>query len=319
MFIRRFFSTLVLAEHSNLKLSPLVGPALNASEYFNEKISVLVVGHNCDSVVSEVSKLKGVSKVYLASSPDLEHQQADAVARILKSLQSTHNFKRILASSSNFSRDVICRLGGALEVQPITEIIKIVNADTYKRAAYAGNAIYTVSTAQSLRLLTVRATAFDKTPASPSACPVEKLPVDGIKSLMAWIGEDIEKQTRPELTAAKIVVSGGRGLKNKEGFRLAEELGDCLGAAVGASRAAVDAHYCHNELQVGQTGKIVAPDLYVAIGISGAIQHLAGMKDSKVIVAINNDPEAPIFAVSDYALVADAFKAVPELIAKLKK
>ena len=197
MFIRRFFSTLVLAEHSNLKLSPLVGPALNASEYFNEEISVLVVGHNCDSVVSEVSKLKGVSKVYLASSPDLEHQQADAVARILKSLQSTHNFKRILASSSNFSRDVICRLGGALEVQPITEIIKIVNADTYKRAAYAGNAIYTVSTAQSLRLLTVRATAFDKTPASPSACPVEKLPVDGIKSLMAWIGEDIEKQTRP--------------------------------------------------------------------------------------------------------------------------
>lgn len=319
MFIRRLFSSLVLAEHNNLKVSPLLSSAINAAEYFNEDVSVLVAGSMCKSVAEEVAKIKGVSKVFLVDSPDLEHQQADSVVKVLQFLQEKKKFRRVLASSSNFSKDVIPRLGGALEVQPITDVIKIMNADCFKRAAYAGNAIYTVSTVQPLRLLTIRATAFEKNPGRETSATIENISVPEVTSAMKWISEEREEQSRPDLTAAKIVVSGGRGLKNREGFHLAEELGDCLGAAVGASRAAVDAHYCHNELQVGQTGKIVAPDLYIAIGISGAIQHLAGMKDSKVIVAINTDPEAPIFSVADYGLVADAFKAVPEIISKLKK
>ena len=319
MFFKRYFASLVLAEHNNSILSPIVSSAINAAEYFNDEISVLVAGNNCESVANQASKIAGVSKVLYADNIDLKYQQADSIAKVVHTLQLQRKYLRIIAASSNYSKDIIPRIGGMLEVQPISEIIKIMNVDCYKRAAYAGNAVYTVSSLQDLRLLIIRATAFDKNPERKESAPVEKIEVKDIKSLMKWVGEEIEAKTRPDLTSAKIVVSGGRGLKNKEGFVLAENLADSLGAAVGASRAAVDAHFCHNELQVGQTGKIVAPDLYIALGISGAIQHIAGMKDSKVIVAINTDSEAPIFSFADYGLVADAFKAVPELISKMKK
>lgn len=315
----RKFSTLVLAEHNNQKLSPSVYSAINAADYFNDDITVLVAGSKCESVASEASKIKGVSKVILADSPSLEHQLPDVVTFVLHSVQNSQKFKRILAASSNFSRDVIPRLGGMMEVQPITEITKIMNVDVYKRSAYAGNAIYTVSSVQPLRLLTVRSTSFDKNPSKSEPSPVENWQVEDVPSTMTWQSEEIEKVTRPDLSTARIVVSGGRGLKSKEGFHLAEQLADALSAGLGASRAAVDAGFCHNDLQVGQTGKIVAPELYVALGISGAIQHLAGMKDSKTIVSINTDPEAPIFAVSDYGLVGDVFKVVPEFISKLQK
>ena len=319
MLLRRAFASLILAEHNNSRLSPLVASAVNAAEYFNDDIDVLVAGNNCESVATQVSKIGGVSSVLYANHLDLQYQQADSVAKVLHSVQLQKVYKRIIAASSNFSKDIIPRLGGILEVQPITEIIKIMNADCYKRAAYAGNAVYTVSSFQDLRLLLIRATSFEKNPEIAIGAPIEKIEVKNVKSLMKWVGEEIETKYRPDLSTSKIVVSGGKGLKNKEGFELTENLADVLGGAVGASRAAVDGHFCNNELQVGQTGKIIAPDLYIALGISGAIQHLAGMKDSKCIVSINTDPEAPIFEVSDYGLVADAFKTVPEIISKLTK
>jgi electron transfer flavoprotein alpha subunit len=319
MHVIRKFASMVLAEISGKKLSPMVYSAVNAADYFNDEISVLVAGHDCRAAAEEAAKIASVSKVILVESPDLDHSLADSVSKAAYAVQQKFSFERIIAASSNFSKDVIPRLGGMLEVQPISEIIKIMNLDCYKRAAYAGNAIYTVSTLQKLRLLTIRATAFEKNSTKAEASVIETVEVPDLKSAMTWVAEEVEKAERPDLTSAKIVVSGGRGLKNKEGFKLAEELGDCLGAAVGASRAAVDAHFCHNELQVGQTGKIVAPDLYIALGISGAIQHLAGMKDSKVIVAVNTDPEAPIFTIADYGLVGDVFKVVPELIDRLKR
>lgn len=318
MHIHRCFTTLILAEHNNIKLSPTVYNAINAADYFNDDITVLVAGHNCSSAAKEASKIKSVSKVLQVDSPSLSHQLPDSVSQVLLAAQSKFNFKRILAASSNYSKDIIPRLGGLLEVQPITEITKIMNADVYKRSAYAGNAIYTVSSAQPLRLLTIRATSFDKNDEKTEPSPVEKFEAGNTESAMTWVAEEIEKLSRPDLASAKIVVSGGRGLKSKEGFKLAEDLADALGAGLGASRAAVDANFCNNDLQVGQTGKIVAPELYIALGISGAIQHLAGMKDSKTIVAINTDPEAPIFGVADYGLVGDAFKIVPELIQRLK-
>ncbi|OMJ67113.1 hypothetical protein SteCoe_35810 [Stentor coeruleus] len=320
MFLRRKFTSLVLAEHNNVKLNPIVYSVVNAAEYFNDDITVLVAGDTCGTVAQEASLITGVSRVLHIDSKDLKYQLADSLAKAVKQIQHANNFKRIIAGSSNFSRDVIPRLGGAFGVQPVTEITKIMNEDCYKRAAYAGNAIYTVVFVQpDIRLLTIRATSFDKNPVKKTPAPVERFDAGDVKSAMTWVNEEIIKADRPDLASAKIVVAGGRGLKSKEGFKIAEDLADTLGGAVGASRAAVDAHYCHNELQVGQTGKIVAPNLYIALGISGAIQHLAGMKDSKVIVSVNTDPEAPIFGVSDYGLVGDAFKVVPEMISKLKK
>lgn len=319
MLLRRLFASLVLAEHNNSKLSGAVYSAVNAAEYFNDDITVAVAGTDCYSVAEEASKIKGVNKVLYVDSLDLKHQQPDSIVKVLETLQKQYIYNRVIAASTTFSKDVIPRLGGVLDVQPITEIIKIMNIDCYKRAAYAGNAIYTVSTFQDFRLLTIRATSFEKNPTTANSSEIKKLDLQDLKSNTKWISEEIEIKSRPDLSNAKIIVSGGRGLKNKDGFKLVEQLADSLGGAIGASRAAVDAEFCGNELQVGQTGKIVAPELYIALGISGAIQHLAGMKDSKVIVAINTDPEAPIFSVSDYGLVADVFKAVPELISKLKK
>lgn len=320
MFFRRTFTSLILAEHNNVKLSSIVYNAINAAEYFNDDITVLVAGDKCGTVAQEASLIQGVTNVIHFDSPDLKYQLSDSMTKALMQVHNVYEYKRIIAASSNFSRDIIPRLGGMLEVQPVTEITKIMNGDCYKRASYAGNAISTVIFAQQkVRLLTVRATSFDKNTIQNTPAPVESFDSGDVKSSMEWVGEDIEKATRPDLMTAKVVVAGGRGLKNKEGFKIAEDLADTLQGAVGASRAAVDAHFCHNELQIGQTGKIVAPNLYIALGISGAIQHLAGMKDSKVIVAVNTDPEAPIFNVADYGLVSDAFKVVPEIISKIRK
>ena len=318
--MRKAFSSLVLAEHNNAKLAPGVYNAVNAASFFEEETILLVAGKDCSSVADEASKIKSVSKVLLWDRDELKHHTADSVADAIAAIQKQNNYKRVLAASSNFSRDVIPRLGGILNVQPISEVTKIMNEECFKRPGYAGNAIFTIGTHQELKLLTIRATAFDQNEVVDEAAPVEKVSLEtNLSQKIKFIKEEVQKSERPDLGTAKIVVTGGRGLKGPENFHIAEDLAEVLGGAVGATRAAVDAHYCPNDLQVGQTGKIVAPDLYIALGVSGAIQHLAGMKDSKVIVAINTDGEAPIFEVADYGLVGDVFKVVPEMIEKLKK
>lgn len=319
MFLSRKFSTLILSDHNNLKLNPLVYYAVNAAEFFNDDITILVAGDACMPVATEASLINGVDKVIHINHQNLKHQLPDSMAKAIKQLQQVHKFKRIIAASSNFSNDIIPRLGGVFGVQPVSEITKIMNEDCYKRLAYAGNAIYTVIFHQTdIRLITIRATSFDRNPVKITPAPIEDFNVKNVKSAMTWLGEDIEKTIRPDLNTAKIVVGVGKGLKNKKGFKIAEELADCLGGAVGASTAAIDGDLCNKDLQIGQSGKIVAPNLYIALGISGAVQHLAGMKDSKVIVAVNSDPGAPIFSVADYGIVADAFEVVPEMISKIK-
>lgn len=316
---KRAFSSLVLAEHNNLKLTGGVYNAINAAEYFNEDTTVLVAGENCARVAEEASKIKGVSKVIHYDNAVLKNQMADVMTQTLQAVQNQYRFKRIIGASSNFSKDIIPRIGGVLGVQPITDITKIMNENAFKRTGYAGSAIYTISTHQDFNVLTIRATSFDRNPTVSTPSEVERIDLDiEFRPVMRFISQSMETNERPDLSTAKIVVTGGRGLKAKDNFHLAEDLAKVLGAAVGATRAAVDAGFCPNDLQIGQTGKIVAPQLYVALAVSGAIQHIAGMKDSKVVVSINTDPDAPMFQVSDYGLVADVFKAVPELIQKLK-
>lgn len=316
--LSRRFASLVLAEHSQSALNPATRAAVNAATYLNDDVHVLVAGKGCASVVQEASKISGVSQVWSLDHSALEHPSAEVIAGLIAALHAQQQFSGILASSSNVARDVIPRLGGLLNLQPITEIIQIKNDETFLRPMYAGNALQTVICSSKPKVLTVRPTSFDKAADKSAACPVVEVPHELLPAArVTWVSEEVVKSDRPDLASAKRIVTGGRGLKSKENFKLAEDLANALGAALGATRAAVDAHYCPNDLQIGQTGKVVAPDLYIALGVSGAIQHLAGMKDSKVIVAINTDPEAPIFAVADYGLVADVFKAVPELTAKL--
>mmetsp|Transcript_14214 Transcript_14214/g.14288 ORF Transcript_14214/g.14288 Transcript_14214/m.14288 type:complete len:245 (-) Transcript_14214:1051-1785(-) len=243
---------------------------------------------------------------------------ADVMTQTLQAVQTQYRFKRIIGATSQFSRDIIPRLGGVMNIQPISDVVRIMNEKCFKRPGYAGNAIYTVTTHQDFILLTIRSTSFDRNPVSKTASPIERIDLNiPFRPVMTWVSQNLEVNERPELGTAKIIVTGGRGLKSKDNWHVVEEFAAKLGAGVGASRAAVDAGFCSNDLQIGQTGKIVAPNLYIACGVSGAIQHIAGMKDSKVIVAINTDPEAPIFSVADYGLVADLFKAIPEMIQKL--
>lgn len=320
MFLSRKFSTLILSDHNNFKLNPLVYYTVNAAEYFNDDITILVAGDDCKQVATEASLIDGVNKVLQINHQNLKHQLSDSMAKSIKQLQQIHNFKRIIAASSNFTNDIIPRLGGVFGVQPVTEITKIMNEDCYKRLAYAGNAINTVVFHQNdIRLITIRATSFDRNPVKNIPAPIEDFYVKDVKSAMTWLGEDIEKVIRPDLITAEIVVEVGKGLKNKNGFKLAEELADCLRGAIGASTAVIDRNLCNNYLQIGQFGRNVAPDLYIALGISGAVQHLARIKESKVIVAINIDPGAKIFSVADYGIVADVFEVVPEMISKIKK
>lgn len=316
--LSRHFATLVLAEHNHAVLNPATRAAITAATFLNDEVHVLVAGKNCSSVVQEASKIRGVDHVLSVNHDTLEHPNAEVFAGLLAALHARHTYSSFIASGSNMTRDIIPRLGGLLNIQPVTEILEIKNEETFLRPMYAGNALQKVISSSRPNVLTVRPTAFEKAPDKAAASPISEVSPDLVPaSRVTWISEEISKSDRPELASAKRVVSGGRGLKSKENFKLAEDLANALGAALGATRAAVDAHYCPNDLQIGQTGKVVAPELYIALGISGAIQHLAGMKDSKVIVAINTDPEAPIFAVADYGLVGDVFKVVPELTAKL--
>ncbi|CEF68060.1 Electron transfer flavoprotein subunit alpha, mitochondrial [Strongyloides ratti] len=316
----RFNSTLVLAEHSDNCLSKITLNAITAANKLGSDISVLVAGSDVKKVAEEVSKINGVKKVLVADDPKLKNLLPEPVADVIVAAHKQNNYSSILAGASSFSRGVIPRVGGILDISPISEITEVHSGDTFTRPMYAGNAMAKVKSKASVKLITVRGAAFEAAPNTGGSGVVEDAPKAEIKDHgTTFVSKEIVKSDRPELTSAKIVVSGGRGFKSKENFELVYKFADALNAGVGASRAAVDAGFCPNDLQVGQTGKIVNPNLYICCGISGAIQHVAGMKDSKVIVAINTDKEAPIFQIADYGLVADVFKAVPEFIDEVKK
>lgn len=310
-------SILVIAEHSNATLRPSTLNAITAATKLGSDISVLIVGSGVTPVADALSKCAGVTKVVVADKAEFEHQLPENTSVFIATFAKS--FTHIIAPATAFGKNLLPRLAALLDTQMISDAIEIISADTFKRPVYAGNAIATVQSSDGLKLLTVRTTAFDATATSGGSALVETLDTSSVVAAVnaKFVSAELTQSARPELTAAKVVISGGRGLGSKENFAIVEKLADKLGAAVGASRAAVDAGYAPNDYQVGQTGKIVAPSLYVAVGISGAIQHLAGMKDSKVIVAINKDPDAPIFQVADYGLVADLFEVLPQLTEKL--
>ncbi|WP_281688423.1 electron transfer flavoprotein subunit alpha/FixB family protein [Pseudomonas citronellolis] len=302
---------LVIAEHNNGVLGAATLNTVAAAQKIGGDVVVLVAGQNVGSVAEAAAKIAGVAKVLVADNAAYAHQLPENVAPLVADLGK--GYSHILAAATTNGKNYLPRVAALLDVDQISEIIEVVSADTFKRPIYAGNAIATVQSSAPVKVITVRTTGFDAVAAEGGSAAVEQVsgPADAGKS--AFVGEELAKSDRPELTAAKIVVSGGRGMGNGDNFKILYALADKLGAAVGASRAAVDAGFVPNDMQVGQTGKIVAPQLYIAVGISGAIQHLAGMKDSKVIVAINKDEEAPIFQVADYGLVGDLFELVPAL------
>ncbi|MBY0337659.1 MAG: FAD-binding protein [Acetobacteraceae bacterium] len=310
-------SVLLLADHDGGVISQPTRSAVAAGSRLGP-VHVLVLGEGAAAAAASAAAVPGVEKVLLAEDAALAHRLAEPVAALLVSLAG--NYTHLLAPASAAGKNVMPRVAALLDVQPISDVAGVVDADTFVRPIYAGNAMATVKSADAKKVMTIRAASFDPAPATGGSAPVEAVSAavaaDG-KS--AYVGSEVQKSERPELTAARVVVSGGRAMGSAENFHLIEAVADKLGAAVGASRAAVDAGYAPNDHQVGQTGKIVAPELYIAVGISGAIQHLAGMKDSKVIVAINKDEEAPIFQVADYGLVGDLFKLLPELEAELGK
>ncbi len=304
-------SVLVVAEHDNQTLKPSSLNAIQAATQLAGPVHLLLVGSGLAAMAASAASILGVDKILVADSPIYLHQLAEDVASLVVSLAS--GYKYLLAPATSHGKNVLPRAAALLDVQPISDVIAIESADTFKRLIYAGSLVATVRSADAIKVLTVRTTAFDLAPASGGNASVEALSAGTASGLSSFVSEVLAANDRPELTAARVVVSGGRGLQNGENFSLLYTLADKLGAAVGASRAAVDAGFVPNDMQVGQTGKIVAPDLYIAVGISGAVQHLAGMKDSKVIVAINKDPDAPIFQVADYGLVADLFEVIPAL------
>src|SRR3990167_284562 len=309
-------SVLVIAEHNNASIKGATLNTVTAAVACGGDVHVLVAGHNAGAAAAAAAQIAGVAKVIHADAPGLEHGLAENVAAQVLAIASSYS--HILFPATARGRNVDPRVAAKLDVAQVSDITKVISADTFERPIYAGNAIATVQSADSVKVITVRATGFDAAAATGGSAAVETATATADAGKSSFMGSEIAKSDRPELTAAKIIVSGGRALGSKEKFdEVMTPLADKLGAAIGASRAAVDAGYAPNDLQVGQTGKIVAPQLYIAAGISGAIQHLAGMKDSKVIVAINKDPEAPIFSVADYGLEADLFVAVPELVAAL--
>ncbi|XGW19567.1 hypothetical protein V3C99_003425 [Haemonchus contortus] len=313
----RFNSTLVIAEHDETKLAPITLNAISAAGKLGSDVSVLVTGANASKVAEQVAKVAGVKKVLVAQDDKLKNNLPERVAPVVLASHKQFNFSSIIAGASAFGRGIIPRVAAKLDCSPISEVIQIHSADTFTRTQYAGNAVTKIQSTAPVKVMTCRGTSFPPAEEGGSGA-VENAPAADVKTdLSEFISQELSKSERPDLATAKIVVSGGRGVKSAENFKLIYDLADKLGAGVGASRAAVDAGFVHNDMQVGQTGKIVAPELYIAIGISGAIQHLAGMKDSKVIVAINKDPDAPIFQVADYGLKADLFKAVPEMTAAL--
>jgi electron transfer flavoprotein alpha subunit len=311
-------SILVVAEHDNKTVRKATLNAVAAAQKLGGDIHVLVAGQGSGEAARAASQIAGVKKVLHADAPQLGEFLAENVSSVVVSLAK--NYSHILAPSTSNGKNVLPRVAALLDVQQISDIVAVEGADTFVRPIYAGNALATVKSKDAIRVITVRTTAFDAVAATGGSAQIESVSPPADSGLSSFVSREVSKSERPELTSAKIIVSGGRGMANGENFsKILEPLADQLGAAMGASRAAVDAGFVPNDWQVGQTGKIVAPDLYVAVGISGAIQHLAGMKDSRVIVAINKDEEAPIFQVADYGLVGDLFQLVPALVEELKK
>ncbi|MFZ5755536.1 MAG: electron transfer flavoprotein subunit alpha/FixB family protein [Pseudomonadota bacterium] len=306
---------LVVAEHDNASVKGATLNTVTAAAKIGGDIHVLVAGAGAAAAAQAAAKIAGVAKVLLADDAAYANQLPENVSKLIAGLAASYS--HVLAPATANGKNFLPRVAALLDVEQISEIQEVVSADTFKRPVYAGNAIATVQSSDRIKVITVRPTGFDAAAATGGSAAVENVAAAGSAGVSSFVGEELAKSDRPELTAAKIVVSGGRGMQNGDNFKLLYALADKLGAGVGASRAAVDAGFVPNDMQVGQTGKVVAPQLYIAVGISGAIQHLAGMKDSKVIVAINKDEEAPIFSVADYGLVADLFQAVPELTGKL--
>jgi electron transfer flavoprotein alpha subunit len=310
--------TLLLAEHDNSALKDATNKALTAAKQLGSEVHILVAGQNCKAVAEAAAKLDGVGKVLLADAPGYAHMLAEPTAVLIVALAAPYD--TLMAPATTTGKNIMPRVAALLDVMQISDVTKVVAPDTFERPIYAGNAVQTVRSVEKKRVITVRTAAFQATGEGGASAPIEPAATVADPELSGFVGEELSKSERPELTSAKIIISGGRAMQNRENFtKYIEPVADKLGAAIGASRAAVDAGYAPNDWQVGQTGKVVAPDLYIAVGISGAIQHLAGMKDSKVIVAINKDEEAPIFQVADYGLVADLYQALPELAAELDK
>ncbi len=307
-------TALVIAEHDNASLKASTLNTVTAAAQCAGEVHVLIAGHHCDAAAAAAAQIAGVAKVIVADAAAFADGLAENVAA--QALAIAKNYTHLLAPATAYGKNVLPRVAACLDVGQISEITRVDSPDTFERPIYAGNAIATVQSVDAIKVITVRATGFDAAATGGSAA-IEKIDAVADSGKSAFVSRELAKSDRPELTAAKVIVSGGRGMGSAESFKILEPLADKLGAAMGASRAAVDAGYVPNDWQVGQTGKIVAPQLYIAVGISGAIQHLAGMKDSKTIVAINKDPEAPIFSVADYGLVADLFDAVPELVREL--
>jgi electron transfer flavoprotein alpha subunit len=309
-------AVLVVAEHANISLKPATAKAVTAAAAIGTDIHVLVVGHHARGAAEAAARLRGVTKVRVVDAPVYQHLLAETVAPLVVHLAS--GYTHILAPSTTTGKNVMPRVAAMLDVAQVSDVIAIVADDTFVRPIYAGNALATVRSLDPVKVLTVRVAAFAAAAEGGTAL-IESVPRVPTPDISRFVRQDVSVSERPELSSARIVVSGGRGMGNGENFRILEALADRLGAAIGASRAAVDAGFVPNDYQVGQTGKIVAPDLYVAVGISGAIQHIAGMKDSKVVVAINKDQEAPIFQVADYGIVGDLFEVVPQLTLELER
>jgi electron transfer flavoprotein alpha subunit len=310
-------TTLLVAEHDNKVLKDATNKALTAAKALGQPVHVLVAGKGARPVAEAAAKLDGVTKVLLADGAGYEHMLAEPVAALVLALAPS--YEAIVAPATTTGKNVMPRVAALLDVMQVSDIVKVISPDTFERLIYAGNAVQTVRSKDKTKVITVRTSTFQATGEGGSA-PIEDASAAADPGISTFVGEELSKSERPELTSAKIIISGGRAMQSRENFtKYIEPVADKLGAAVGASRAAVDAGYAPNDWQVGQTGKVVAPELYIAVGISGAIQHLAGMKDSKVIVAINKDEEAPIFQVADYGLVADLYQALPELAAELGK
>ena len=310
-------TTLLIAEHDNKSLKDATNKALTAAKALGAEVHVLIAGKDAKAAAEAAAKLDGVAKVLIAEAPAYEHQLAEPMAALIVSLAG--NYDALVAPATTNGKNTMPRVAALLDVMQISDVTKVVAPDTFERPIYAGNAIQTVKSSDAKKVITVRTSTFQAAGEGGSA-PIETAAAAADPGLSSFVGEELSKSDRPELTSARIIISGGRAMQSRENFtKYIEPVADKLGAGMGASRAAVDAGYAPNDWQVGQTGKVVAPDLYIAVGISGAIQHLAGMKDAKVIVAINKDPDAPIFQVADYGLVADLYQALPELASELDK
>ena len=308
-------SILVVVEHDNEELKGATLNTITAAKEIGSEIDLLVAGFSCDSVADQASSIPGIGKVLVANSESYKNFLAENIGTLVSEVGK--GYSHILAAATSNGKNFMPRVAALLDVSQVSEIISVLSEDTYERPIYAGNCIATVKSSDPIKVITVRATGFDDCEVDGGSATKEIVDLDSNLGVSSFVSEELAESDRPELTSADIVISGGRGMQNGENFSLLEGIADKLGAAIGASRAAVDSGFVPNDMQVGQTGKIVAPNLYIAVGISGAIQHLAGMKDSKVIVAINKDEEAPIFQVADYGLVADLFEALPELESKL--